>query len=407
MFGSFFRKGSVLALTAILPGGQALAMVALAGLLHGASSGSRVGLVLQLAGLSTVAFVGVTILVVNRCGAKTSEWRVRLHELRLLARCASLISATVYAGFVAFLASLEELAGAGLVFAIASGVAVSCIPLLSWQAGVMQVLDLERLNLVWGVLIAIAPVVALIFLRGCAASVALGVAGSVWSLVVVASVLHREYAASRAGATIGRVPPGVAGLRGVVRDLISSLLGASDGLMMMVVFTVLLTLAHIAGDSEALGVAFAINVARIFVLPLKQFGMVGGRLVLQGAGAVSSYVGLMCAVLSIIAIALVACAMLDIHLSGVSPELFLLLALQMTIEPFGAFLSTMRKVIEGPSATVAGLAVCLVLVVAASCCLLYFGLFTAVNVWLVWVAGRIVFAVSTCVGLRSRELTAT
>lgn len=258
-----------------------------------------------------------------------------------------------------------------------------------------------------GVLIAIVPLAALIFLRGCAASVALGAAGSLWSLVVVASVLHREYAASRAGATSGRIPPGVSGFRGVLRDLISSLLGASDGLMMMVVFTVLLTLAHIAGASEALGVAFAINVARIFVLPLKQFGMVGGCLVQQGAGAVSSYVGPMCAVLSIIAIALVACAMLDIPLSGVSPELFLLLALQMTIEPFGAFLSTMRKVVEGPSATVAGLAVCLVLVVAASCCLLYFGLFTAVNVWLVWVAGRIAFAVTTCVGLRSRELSPT
>lgn len=153
---------------------------------------------------------------------------------------------------------------------------------------------------------------------------------------------------------------------------------------------------------------FAINTARLFVLPLKQFGMVAGRLAVRSTDAsappLPRMTAAMCALMAVAGTLVVLAGHASLAPESVITSLVWLVAAQLLVEPFTSFLSAVRKVAQRPSATLGSLAVTIGAVLATLAVLLLGGWLSAVTTWITWICGRVVFAILVVRGVPSTLL---
>lgn len=413
----FARRGAMTAAGALVPGLQAMALLAVAAACFGADAAAEAGVIGQIAGLATVALVGVTVLVLHRCAARAPGWLDRLAELRVFSLAACAAAALAYLAAIGLAAAGSGLSPVGLAYAASVLPAVAATPAVAWCLGAMQLANRDGVNLAWSIATAAASLAAAAVAWAARLDPAAGLAliGGAWSLATLASVWDRvrrtreleRDAAPDARSAEGR--PRVA-WRSLASALGGSALGAADGIILMAAFILIVEAARGRSAEAAVAVLFAINVARLFVLPLKQFGMVGGRML---AGADPSdrpafsraFLSVVLGIMAGAAVLVVALVAVGGAPSSVSLALAGLVAAQLLVEPFASYRSAVRKVLEGPAASLAPLAATAAAAVGAV--LLLSGPLAGAGaalgaeaIWVIWALGRLAFAVAVHLGAR-------
>lgn len=143
------------------------------------------------------------------------------------------------------------------------------------------------------------------------------------------------------------------------RSLWFSVMAGLDGLVYMLVFSAAVIIASGYSPASGAAVAGAVAVARLFILPVKQLGFVGGRWIAQGVMPPADGLRFVRLVSFIVC---AACALLFLSWAIISTSvpiaLALLVALQLTLEPVAGVEYAVLKVAAGPQAGVLWLIVC-------------------------------------------------
>jgi hypothetical protein len=169
----------------------------------------------------------------------------------------------------------------------------------------------------------------------------------------------------------------------------------ADGVVYMTVFLLATTIATRSSVASGAAVALAVSVMRLLIIPIKQLGLVGGRLLAQGEFE-TPQVGLR----TIRVTAAFACvvAALGIVVWGAFPNgmpfgLATVLAAQLLLEPVAGVQFTALKVAVGPEAGIRLLLICYWIVAPLLLALsAVLGLAEPWMIWLILLAVRLAFA---------------
>ncbi|NKY99208.1 MMPL family transporter [Nocardiopsis dassonvillei subsp. albirubida] len=408
-----------MALAVFLPGARVLVFFSALGA-YGpevtASYGSTLSLLLVVMSLGTA----YQILVVARLRGETL--------LRDTEKPAAL-AAVVLAGSV-FLTAAALVAGGGAFFFqhspalfaayyLAYLPAVFIAPLMYAAGGILVVTGQEGVRLRTSVenFAGYAALAVAVFLWQPSPVVALAVIGAGCSLIdlatLVRTVLRTEPEARSAAARAVRTGARSMFSARVVRSVPGSLSGAFDVLVLVATFALVAQIATSLPVAQAAATVAFITVIRTLVVPLKPYGMVAGRLLRTVESAPEDHGRRMRLFTVSTALLLWPIALLFLAapgpiagLLGLEQEPMVLwgvrlVGVQLLMEPWAGFLSSVLKVVVAPHATVRSLVVllwCTALPVIALLALT--GLLNLLSLWLVLVAARAGFALSTVYAAR-------
>lgn len=409
----FLALGGTAAAASFLPGVRAFLVLALAATGLSAASVVLLGLSAQLLGLALVAAVGVTVATLHRlkrAGVAQAHDVLRDTGAAAITGGVVAILASVALGVVVpLLISIENVAGFA-VFWIACSLSLGFTVGSAWLTGVLQAGDRDRVNLganIVGTTIAVAG-----------AALAIAIVTDPWACLIAIAIAGLladgmawllRIASARASWTAVELigDPLAAALQDPLkhlRALPQMAVGAVDGLIMM---TTLLVAGAVAASTGPAGGAAILTVAalmRSLILPLKQLGMVAGRLCVSNGEPelrlLRSFTLVVSAALAIAAVALVAAVLLGAFPPEVTPLLAVLLALQLLVEPVAGFLFAAFKIIDRPSFGAArmagvyfGLAIPILLLLGV------LDMATPVWVWTVLLAARTGFGLTLLPGV--------
>ena len=228
------------------------------------------------------------------------------------------------------------------------------------------------------------------------------------SAVAVAALAYRVRLLTRFAQCPVRIFPSW-GISNLGKEVSLRLAAGADGLVYMTIFLLATTVATRSSVTSGAAVAIAVAVMRLLIIPIKQLGLVGGRLIAQGAFE-SPRTGLR----TIRVTASFACivAALFVLTWGAVPgdmpmSLAVLLAVQLLIEPVAGVQFAVLKVAVGPEAGVALLLICYW--IAAPALLIGAALLGLDEPWMIWIvllAVRLAFAAGVA-QITKREMLGT
>ncbi len=410
----FLSRGTKMALAMFLPGARVLVFfsaLSAYGPEVPASYGSTLSLLLVVMSLGTA----YQILVVARLRGETL--------LRDTEKPAAL-AAVVLAGSV-FLSAAALVAGGGALFfqhspALFAAYYLACLPsvfiapLMYAAGGILVVTGQEGVRLRTSAenFAGYAVLAAAVFLWQPPPVVALVVIGAGCSLIdlatLVRTVLRTEPRARTAAVRAVRTGARRMFSAHVMRSVPGSFSGSFDVLVLVVTFALVAQIATSLPVAQAAATVAFITVVRTLVVPLKPYGMVAGRLLRTAEGVPEDptrrlrlFTASMALVLWPVALLFLAAPGPIAGLLGLEQEPLVLwgvrlVGVQLLLEPWAGFLSSVLKVVVAPHATVRGLVVllwCTALPVIALLALA--GLLNLLSLWLVLVTARAGFALYT------------
>lgn len=400
-------------LAVLLPQLPVLISVAVYANTHGPSAGIAVNLVANVFGVLSILGVGSTITVLRnlsiarrkKVSDPTALGRIVGSELAVSVILGA-VSSSLFLPLV-WLAGSARALDAHLVLAYGLGGFLWCMltPVNLALNGALQALDMDGKNLVFAIATSVcqAASVALMATTIDDAATALFCTGAMSGLILLGAITAR--AQGLKGSVGSRVVPIFDGLnvRGLVRAMHERLQAGADGLVYMTTFFVASFVAATHSDEAGVTIALAISFFRLIVVPIKQFGLVGGRFVAKNSGGTLTLASIPPAALWICAPVAVMILVFGYTNSGIAHGVLpVLLALQLLLEPWAGVLFASAKVSLGPEVGVRLLmGVYWCGVVPALVLVSVLGLATPVGIWAVLLLGRFSFAVGTVRIVRS------
>jgi len=412
--GDFVSRGTKMALALFLPGAKVLIFFFTLSSYAPevpASYGSSLSLLLVILALATA----YQILVVSRLRRETllggGEKQATLAAV-ILAGSVLLAVAALAVGVGALVFQHSPALFAAYYAAYLPAIVIS--PLLSAAGGVLVVTGQEGVRLRTSVenFVGYALLATAVSLWQPAPVLALAVIGAGCSLIdfgtLFRTVLRTEPAARRAVVQAVRAGARRMFSGPVLRSVPGSFSGSFDVLVLVVTFAVVAQIATSLPAAQAAATVTFITVIRTLVVPLKAYGMVGGRLLRAAPGTPRDH-GHRVRVYTV-SIALLLWPIALLFLVGPVPIAGLLgleqdpvviwglrlVGLQLLLEPWAGFLSSVLKIVVAPHATVRSLVLLLWCTAVPVIVLLALtGLLDLLSLWLTLVAARAGFALST------------
>lgn len=416
----FLARGTKMALAMFLPGIKVLVFfsaLSVYGPEVPASYGSTLSLLLVVLSLGTA----YQILVVARLRKETL-----LHDADKPAALASV----VLAGSVCLAAVALVAGGAALFFQhspvlfaayyLAYLPSVLIAPLLYAAGGILVVTGQEGVRLRTSVenFVGYAALAVAVFLWQPSPVVALVVIGLGCSLIdfatLVRSVLRAEPEARNAALRAVRIGARDMFSAQVVRSVPGSFSGSFDVLVLVMTFALVAQIATTLPVAQAAAAVAFITVTRTLVVPLKPYGMVAGRLLRAFEGTPEErgrrlrlFTASMALLLWPIALPFLIVPAFVAGLLGLEQEPLVLWGLrlvgvQLLMEPWAGFLSSVLKIVIAPRATVRSLVVLLWCTALPAIALLALtGSLNLLSLWLVMIVARAGFALSSVYMARS------
>ena len=361
----FLKLGFLAAAASFIPGARASILILLVGDAYGNEAAATLGLSAQFLAITLVAVVGLSISTVFKFKTLTPP--------RTVSDVAQESGSIAFAG--ATLVFLVAILGGALIPLMSAGIVIaqfapywyiSIISLLaavfsSWQAGLLQARNADsRLFQINSVSAAVAvglAVVITIFVPD-EASLALACIAITNAVVDVVALVSRSKAVRTVWGTE------LAGLwkqscrifwsakRITFQKLPAVSKATADGLILMLVFLTAGLVATRSDVGAGAAVLMAVALMRSLVLPLKQLGLVGGRLAMTAGRnrihAVRPMILFVAALMALGAAALIVLKLLSLLPSHISMTLVYLLALQLLMEPITGFLFAAMKIMYKP-----------------------------------------------------------
>lgn len=367
------RRAAANSLAATAPQVVGLALLTIVGFEYGVSGQSALGAATSVFGAAVMLTIGSSIVAmrlvsVNLRPSESPSFssaneslkealQVEMSNTWILALTSLILAWTM--ATIAYLTSPEI---GRLVFAWIGGSTlwIITIPYTNFASGTMQALGRDGAN-------------SAVAFAGCAAEIALG---AIVFLVLRPSLATALFVASFGSGVmsivfllyrvqyIQRVVKFRFNFRARLnknwpRSLWFSVMAGLDGLVYMLVFSAAVIIASGYSPASGAAVAGAVAVARLFILPVKQLGFVGGRWIAQGVMPPADGLRFVRLVSFIVC---AACALLFLSWAIISTSvpiaLALLVALQLTLEPVAGVEYAVLKVAAGPQAGVLWLIVC-------------------------------------------------
>lgn len=379
------------------------------GMSHGERGTAAAGTATTIFGAAVLLSVGCAITTLRAVSVQIARFNVdenaRFDEISSVlreefgyARIFSLLGLAIAAtlcGLTAIVA--PDISGAVAWYLLGALPWMLVVPQTSVTNGAFQATDRDGFNARIALLTGAVQLVAAasILLLRLPLELSMLLAGAAGSAAAVAALIYRLHVLGRIGKhsvrAFGRLPASARRAGIAVR-----LAAGADGVVYMTVFLVATIVAtRYALESGAL-IALAVSVMRLLIVPIKQLGLVGGRLLAQGKFG-DPRIGLR--TIQITAAYACMAAALAVVVWGAVPSdlpilLGCLLAAQLLIEPVAGVQFAALKIAIGPAAGVRLLLVCywviapLLLVLIAA-----FGIGEAWVIWTALLAVRIVFAV--------------
>lgn len=388
--------------------------VALVLLLLGTSYGADVrasvalgGAVLGLAAVAASGFVPTTVRSAT-LALKRAEGNAPLRETVAREVQAALGAALVLVVVGCATVGVAAAAGATMrlfaLYAAAAMLGLVLAPLRFVISGAFQALHKDGRNLAATIIgsvvqVAIAGIVSALPLSDAAA---VGVLGGSVSLISLGSCITRTMLLYRLGALeLGSIPSGLAQVlthpHSAYRGLIERAAASVDGIVFVTFFTATMFIATAYDAHSGAVVGLTVTVMRSIIVPLKQFGLVGGRFVLASQGKPNS-ITLGTIQRSCGALLLVGAAIL-LGLRGLTPILdqipwvvLILMVVQLILEPWAGMLYAYTKVVHSAYTGLPALFISYAAIgLPALAVVMIAGAATPLAIWLVLLATRVLF----------------
>jgi hypothetical protein len=186
---------------------------------------------------------------------------------------------------------------------------------------------------------------------------------------------------------------------GAFRELPGSIAGALDGLILMTVFAVAGTIAAGASVVDGAIVVLVVAILRTLIVPLKQFGMAGGRLIAQRRTLGQGDGKQLLTLIATSSVILWSIAALILLIKAATPLLdllpwpfVLLMGAQLFLEPVTGVAFAAQKILDRPAFGLRTLAILSFLgTIPALLLLSSMGVATALNVWATVFCARVLF----------------
>lgn len=426
--GEFLRRGSLVALSSFAAGLRTVIAVSVVASVFGPAAVTAYGVAVSIFSVALVLCTGYTILVINKLAVAKRQKRADIElsaplvDIFRLVAASAVILAIVVPGFGILAATLLPL-DTKLFWAAYGTLTLSFVVLPFAQAiiGLQQIRGQEKANLRVSVeniaaYIILAILVRLFIHDVYIALVALGVA----AVLVDFWGVHRrmKLLGSFKDLTMQRLREGIRAFGAAplksIKEAPKATSGALDGVVLASTFMLAAQVATSTGALSSSLTIIAITALRTFIVPLKSFGTVGGRLVRvespSAADQPSTLFGLVrLAYALILPLSLVLFLLPDqvaalLHMTS-GPEarfVIYMMAMQLLLEPITGLASSMLKVVTRPGAVLlpltltmwAGVTPVLVILTITSSLSLY-------NIWMTLLIARVVFFIAVSVALWS------
>lgn len=408
---ALLARGSAAALSAFVPSLRPALLLAIFLMFYGAEVQAAVGLTASYFGIASVLTAGFTISAIF---ALAPHAKSRVSDLgHLLSREFRVGTGAVFALCAAgvvlglLLPPIIDVEPAlFLAFWFTSLGSLALMPYGATLSGAFQARNRDLENLILSVAatvlqLAIAVLAGVLGASPVVAVVAAGAAGVASDLLALAYrtwVLDETRGGMLAVIRTGMREFGANPLNSL-RELPRYSKGALDGLVLMTVFTIAGTVAagHSARDGAI--VVMVVAVLRAIVIPMKQFGLVGGRLIRQSGDASDSFRRLR-SLTGVVLLMLVCAAMLLLILRAATPALdsipwliIGLMAAQLALEPVTGFVFAVQKVLIDPAIGLKALVIIsFAVTIPALVVVMVLQAGTAELVWSIVFAARVIFA---------------
>ncbi|MBH0083255.1 hypothetical protein [Salinibacterium sp. SWN167] len=407
----FLKRGTLAALGAFIPSAQPAIILAILFAAYGTEVQTAVGLSATFVGVGLVSSAGFAIHAVFAfTGRSLDDRESYLREVSVEFRLAAVAAGLTLLGavVVGVVVSLS-LADSGELFRnywFASLTSLILLPFSATLSGIFQAQNRDGENLVLtlaaaGVLVFAAAGLAFTNVSPQVFVVGLGMTSSA---VSVANVLYRTrrvtpiYSFTLRQLTFGWVLDG-AFIRSALRALPGRVRGALDGVILMTVFSVAATIAARNSAADGAIVLAVVAILRMIVIPLKQYGLVGGRLIRQRSKSNAEKNRLLWRLIAVTSVCLLVCSVVLVGLGAFTPYLGAIptvviaaMAFQLLLEPITGFALGAQKVLDSPGFGLGSLAVISVgLTLPALFLISFWGEATAEAVWLTVVSARFIY----------------
>lgn len=362
--------------------------------------------------------VGLNVLVVQQLTKKVAEGRLREEgkgSLRDIAGAALVSTAVLLAVLIVAGIAISILDSTGMT-AIAYWSRVPtliCIPIENVIAGLLVVQGKEGTQLRTtlenlGLTLLSAIVLQWFELSTAGILFGIGVAGITIDLFTTARQWIRLGPLRRdlIEAIRNAVPAVTKEPKPHIRTMFIAVTGASDGLIIMGSFAVIATLASRISPEAGAITATLISVIRTLVVPLKQYGIVAGRLTkaagtstaLHPSNRMRLFISMIAAVMIPVGLVCIFLPHLIASAVGITdPSMAALLVVriagvQLIIEPMAGFASAALKILTVPSAAMRPLIIAMFGIALPVMAILFIsGYLTLPAIWLVLLVARLVF----------------
>jgi hypothetical protein len=407
---TFLTRGSAAAASALIPGVRGVVLLSILFAFHGEGAGATVGLTTSYFGVTLVATAGLGVSAVFRFSRHAGPLESVANELqaqfKISAAAAVLLLVVTVTGGLIIPTVIAVDATLFRAYWFGYSASVIVLPFAATLTGLFQSRNRDAENLLL-TLASAAVQVGVTYISAANGQsplttvLAAAFAGSLADVVAVA--WRVVFLAPDRSLGIRSVARGAALLVrrpfGVFRELPGSITGALDGLILMTVFAVAGTIAAGASVIDGAIVVLVVAILRTLIVPLKQFGMAGGRIIAQrrtlGQGdgkQLLTLIATSCVILWSIA-ALILLIKAATPLLDLLPWPFvLLMGAQLLLEPVTGVAFAAQKILDRPAFGLRTLAILSFLgTIPALLLLSSMGVATALNVWATVFCARVLF----------------
>ena len=414
----YIGRASIAAAALFLPNLRVFITLILLATAYAADLRAAVALGGSIAGLVTVlasGFIPTTVRSVSiaykKSGGMSAVPGAVMKELRPAFGAALLLTVV---GILALVVSFS-LPGTSRLFAIYLGFTLAFIalsPVSFVLNGAFQALNRDGKNLtaaVVGVCVQLAIAVTVVLIRP-PQEIAVAILGLGVSLSALigfsfrAAQLHHLGALPR-HALATSLTYALRNPLQAPRGLMERAAASIDGLVFIAFFTVAIMVAAAHSPESGAAVGLTVTFMRATIVPLKQFGMVGGRFVLkeQGNPGAITLIAVQCSsalILAIVAALLIAGRLFTPALDEIPWLVIALMVIQLTLEPWGSVLYSYAKVAHSAYKGLPALITAYVALGLPGLALLgALGNATPLAVWIILLSTRLIFVAMQVAGL--------
>ncbi|MFD1847486.1 hypothetical protein [Arthrobacter flavus] len=417
----FLTLGSLAAATTLIPGLRAFVLLVLVQAAYGSAAAVTLGVSVQLLGITLVSVVGLSITTVFRVKRSKSPESARAVAVDTgslaFAGASVVVTVAIVLGALIPLVLHEIDHVQFLSYWYISILSLVTYVFTAWQTGLLQAKNADSHGFRITAVTSLASVVGAFTITQTIESPwqALPLIAFLnFSFDLCALYLRTRSVRSVWGSTtdglwnaaiqtfLANAPATFKKLPGVARATL-------DGLILMFVFFIAGLVASWQDAGIGAAVLAVIAFMRTLVLPLKQFGMVAGRLNLTSGDSkptsMPRMLGIVTLLLTAGAMILVVLYQLDVFPPGVSALLIALIIAQLALEPISGFLFASMKIMVRPDFAMKPLYfISLLFTIPALLIIGFTGYSSAEAVWAVLLLARVAFSFSVLVLYRRARL---